>query len=60
MVENVLDQILSSLDGLTDLDRAEVLRVLMSKDDRLTKVKALLGITGTEQDDLVLFTIETF
>ena len=55
----MLDQILSSLDGLTDLDRAEALRVLMSKDDRLAKVKALLGITGTEQDDLVLFTIET-
>lgn len=55
----MLDQILSSLDGLTDLDRAEILRALMSKDDRLTKVKALLGITGTDQDDLLLFVIET-
>lgn len=55
----MLDQILSSLDGLTDLDRAEVLRVLMSKDDRLAKVKALLGIIGTDQDDLLLFAIET-
>lgn len=55
----MLDQILSSLDGLTDLDRAEVLRVLMAKNDRLTKVKSLLGITGTDQDDLILFAIET-
>lgn len=55
----MLDQILSSLDGLTDADRAEVLRVLMSKDDRLTKVKALLGITGTDQDQILLFVIET-
>lgn len=55
----MLDQILSSLDGLTDLDRAEVLRVLMSKDDQLAKVKALLGITGTDQDGLLLFVIET-
>jgi len=55
----VLDQILSSLDGLTDLERAEVLRVLMSNDDRLAKVKALLGITGTDQDDLIAFVIET-
>lgn len=55
----MLDQILSSLDGLTDLERAEVLRVLMSKDDRLAKVKALLGITGTDQDDLLLFVIES-
>lgn len=55
----MLDQILSSLDGLTDLDRAEVLRVLMAKDDRLAKAKALLGITGTDQDDLILFAIET-
>jgi hypothetical protein len=31
----------------------------MSKDDRLAKVKALLGITGTDQDDLIAFAIET-
>ena len=55
----MLDQILSSLDGLTDLERAEVLRVLMSKDGRLAKVKALLGITGTDQDDMIAFVIET-
>lgn len=55
----MLDQILSSLDGLTDVDRAEVLRVLMSHDDRLSKVKALLGITDTAQDDLLLFVIQT-
>lgn len=55
----MLDQILSALDGLTVLEQAEVLRALMSKDDRLSKVKALLGITGTDQDDLLLFVIET-
>ena len=55
----MLDQILSALDGLTDLEQVEVLRALMSKDDRLSKVKALLGITGTDQDDLLLFAIET-
>ena len=55
----MLDQILSSLDGLTEADRAEALRVLMSKDDRLAKVKALLGIDGTDQDELLLFVIQT-
>lgn len=55
----MLDQILSALDGLTDFEQVEVLRALMSKDDRLSKVKALLGITGTDQDDLLLFVIET-
>lgn len=55
----MLDQILSSLDGLTDVDRAEILRALMSKDDRLSKVKVLLGITGADQDDVLLFVIET-
>lgn len=44
----MFEQILSSLDGLTDLERADVLRVLMSKDSRLSKVKALLGITTTD------------
>ena len=49
----MFEQILSSLDGLTDLERADVLRVLMSKDNRLSKVKALLGITTTDQDDVL-------
>ncbi|WP_050698616.1 phage head-tail connector protein [Anaeromassilibacillus senegalensis] len=55
----MLDQILSALDGLTDLERAEVLCVLMAQNDRLSKVKALLGITGTDQDDLLLFVVQT-
>lgn len=55
----MLQQILSSLDGLTDLEQKEVLRVLMSKDGRLEKVKALLGITGTDQDEVLLFVIQT-
>lgn len=55
----MLQQILSSLDGLTPLEQKEVLRVLMSKEGRLGKVKALLGITGTEQDEVLLFVIQT-
>lgn len=55
----MFEQILSSLDGLTDLERADVLRVLMSKDNRLSKVKALLGITTTDQDDVLEFVIQT-
>ena len=34
----MLQQILASLDGLTDLEQKEVLRVLMSKEDRLEKL----------------------
>lgn len=55
----MFEQILSSLDSLTDLERADVLRVLMSKDSRLSKVKALLGITTTDQDDVLEFVIQT-
>ena len=55
----MFEQILSSLDGLTDLERADVLRVLMSKEDRLEKVKALLGINGTDQDEVLLFVVQT-
>ena len=54
----MLQQILSSLDGLTPLEQKEVLRVLMSKEGRLEKVKALLGITGTDQDELLHFVIQ--
>lgn len=53
------EQILSSLDGLTDLERAVVLRVLTSKDNRLSKVKALLGITTSDLDDVLEFVILT-
>ncbi len=55
----MLQQILSSLGGLTDPERAEVFRALMSDDDRLSKVKALLGITDTDQDEILLFVIQT-
>ena len=55
----MLQQILSSLDGLTDLEQKEVLRVLMSKDGRLEKVKALLGITTEDQDDVLEYVIQT-
>ena len=54
----MLQHILASLDGLTDLEQKEVLRVLMSKEDRLEKVKALLGIDGTDQDEVLLFVIQ--
>lgn len=55
----MLQQLLTSLDGLSALEQKEALRVLMSKDDRLNKVKALLGITGEDQDELLLFVIQT-
>ena len=55
----MLQKILESLEGLTDLERADVLRVLMAKDDRLSKVKALLGITVDDQDDVIMYVIET-
>ena len=55
----MLNQILSSLEGLSEADRATVLRTLMSKDSRLSKVKALLGITTTDQDDVLEFVIQT-
>ena len=55
----MLQQILSSLDSLTALEQKEVLRVLMSKEDRLAKVKALLGINGTDQDEVLLFVVQT-
>lgn len=55
----MLQQILSSLDGLTDLEQKEVLRVLLSKEDRLEKVKAFLGINGTDQDEVLLFVVQT-
>ena len=55
----MLNQILSSLEGLTDAERATVLQTLMSSDSRLSKVKALLGISGTDQDEVLLFVIQT-
>lgn len=55
----MLQQILTSLEGLTDLEQKEVLRVLMAKDSRLEKVKALLGIDGEEQDEILAFVIQT-
>lgn len=55
----MLDQLLSSLEGLTDLERNKALRLLLSKDGRLQKVKVLLGIKGQEQDDILEFVIQT-
>ena len=46
----MLKEILASLEGLTDLERAEVLRTLMSGQTVLQKVKVLLGITTEDQD----------
>lgn len=55
----MLNQILSSIEGLTDADRATVLRTLLSSETRLSKVKTLLGIK-TEDDDAVLeYVIQT-
>lgn len=51
----VIDEILESLDDLTDEERADVLSELLSNDDTATKIKTLLGISGTDQDSLIEF-----
>ena len=48
----MIDQALSTLSGLTDLDRAAILQILIGQDDRISKIKALLGITGDSQDHI--------
>lgn len=55
----MIDQALSTLSGLTDLDRTAILQILMGQDDRISKIKALLGITGDGQDHIVQFVAET-
>lgn len=55
----MLNQILSSLEGLTDAERATVLRTLMSSDSRLSKVKALLGIQTEDHDAILEYVIQT-
>lgn len=55
----MLEQLLSLLDGLTDIERKEIIRILISGDDRLSKVKNLLGILSEEQDDILEFVIHT-
>lgn len=55
----MLKEILASLEGLTDLERAEVLRTLMSGQPVLQKVKILLGITTEDQDDVLEYVIQT-
>ena len=55
----MLNQILSSLEGLTDAERATVLRTIMSSDSRLSKVKALLGIQTEDHDAILEYVIQT-
>ena len=55
----MLKEILASLEGLTDLERAEVFRTLMSGQTVLQKVKTLLGITTEDQDDVLEYVIQT-
>lgn len=55
----MLNQILSSLEGLSEADRATVLRTLMSSDSRLSKVKALLGIQTEDHDAILEYVIQT-
>ena len=55
----MLNQILSSLEGLSEADRATVLRTLMSSDIRLSKVKALLGIQAEDHDAILEYVIQT-
>ena len=55
----MIDQALSTLSGLTDLDRTAILQILMGQDDRTLKIKALLGITGDSKDHIIQFVVET-
>lgn len=55
----MLNQILTSLEGLSEADRATVLRTLMSSDSRLSKVKALLGIQAEDHDAILEYVIQT-
>ena len=55
----MLNQILSSLEGLTDAERATVLQTLMSSDSRFSKVKALLGIQTEDHDAILEYVIQT-
>lgn len=55
----MLNQILSSLEGLSEADRATVLRTLMSSDSRLSKVKTLLGIQTEDHDAILEYVIQT-
>ena len=55
----MLNQILSSLEGLTDAERATVLQTLMSSDSRLSKVKALLWIQTEDHDAILEYVIQT-
>lgn len=55
----MLNQILSSLEGLSEADRATVLQALMSSDSRLSKVRALLGIQTEDHDAILEYVIQT-
>lgn len=55
----MLNQILTSLEGLSEADRATVLRTLMSSDSRLSKVKTLLGIQVEDHDAILEYVIQT-
>lgn len=53
----MLEQILSSLEGITDLEREELIRTLLSKEDRVLKVKKLLGLSDENQNALIEFAL---
>lgn len=54
----MLNQILNALADL-GVDRGQALRALSSGDEVLDMVKRLLGITESDQDDVLLFVIQT-
>lgn len=54
----MLTQILAVLDEL-GLNKAEALAVLRSEEEILTMVKQLLGLTGEEEDETLLFVIQS-
>ncbi|MEA4831937.1 hypothetical protein SDC9_75302 [bioreactor metagenome] len=56
----MLEQIMNSLEGLTDLEKNQLFHTLMSPTySRLEKIKVLLGITSMDQDGVLEFVIQT-
>lgn len=56
----MLQQIIDSLAGLTDLEKNDLLAVLLTPAVcRREKVKLLLGINGADQDSILEFVIQT-
>lgn len=56
----MLQEILDSLNGLTELEKNQILSVLLTPTfSRLEKVRILLGITDIDHDEFLKFIIQT-